>query len=82
MSLKSFTPLFGAPERDEGLELLGDGRLGATSAQPRPRKFQQRGIVDRLETRLPGIAKSEIDYDDEARVGERTRTAQADASIF
>jgi hypothetical protein len=37
---------------------------------------------NRLDLRLHGIAKSDIDYDGDARAGERSRTAQADAPIF
>src|SRR3546814_18221033 len=59
-----------------------DVRLGGVSAQPRRRKVEQRGIVDRLEAWLHGIAETDIDDNCYAGPGERGCSAQADATIL
>jgi hypothetical protein len=49
---------------------LSNDRLGCVGAQPRRRKIEQRGIVDRLETRLHGITEADVDDDRDACAGE------------
>ena len=48
----------------------------------RRRKVEQRGIVNRLEARLHGIAEADIDHDGNACARERSRAAQSDATIL
>jgi len=65
-----FHPAVGAAERNHGLKFFGDDRLGRVSAQPRRRKVEQRGIVNRLEAGLHRIPEADIDDDRNMRAGE------------